>query len=110
MSVRRCLRCGTTVKITVDHIVPKARLRRRGVPHHPGFNTQPLCDPCNRWKGGRRIIDFRSREEHDELIVWMKMSGLGDLVREVEWLGAQDAACCDAHADERIPFLEECAW
>ena len=52
----RCLRCqksGTYDTLVVDHIRPISR---------GGTNTlnniQPLCDPCNRWKG-RRIISYR---------------------------------------------------
>ena len=51
----RCLRCGTTKDITADHVIPLAK----GGPHNAS-NIQPLCRPCNSWKGVK-IIDFRQR-------------------------------------------------
>lgn len=54
----RCLRHGEQLpfeELTEDHIIPVG----------PGIsdsidNIQPLCGPCNSWKG-RRTIDFRRR-------------------------------------------------
>lgn len=49
----KCLRCGGSGELTIDHIVPLI---------HGGANTianaQPLCMPCNRWKG-TQTIDYR---------------------------------------------------
>lgn len=54
----RCLRCrkpeSLLLKLTPDHVVALAR----GGEHAP-VNIQPLCGPCNSWKGAR-TIDFRS--------------------------------------------------
>lgn len=53
----RCLRCGRAepeVALTRDHVVP---LGTPGASDDIG-NIQPLCGPCNSWKG-RRTIDFR---------------------------------------------------
>lgn len=51
---RKCLRCERTDrKLTKDHIQP---LSRNGT-HHIS-NIQPLCGPCNSWKG-TRTINFR---------------------------------------------------
>lgn len=54
----RCLRCGRRepeVALTRDHVVPL------GLPGaSDGIeNIQPLCGPCNAWKG-RRAIDYRA--------------------------------------------------
>lgn len=50
----RCLRCEATDRPLVpDHIVP---LWRGGA--HTADNIQPLCGPCNLWKG-TRSIDYR---------------------------------------------------
>lgn len=50
----RCLRCGTTDRITMDHIVP---LSRGG--EHTADNIQPLCKKCNQWKF-TKTIDYRT--------------------------------------------------
>ena len=52
----RCLRCGAKgVELTKDHVIP---LSEGG--SNSASNLQPLCRPCNSWKG-TRIIDFRVR-------------------------------------------------
>lgn len=52
----RCLRCGIQgVRMTKDHVIP---LSEGG--SNSASNLQPLCLPCNSWKGAR-IIDFRPR-------------------------------------------------
>ncbi|MBI2893936.1 MAG: DEAD/DEAH box helicase family protein [Deltaproteobacteria bacterium] len=51
----RCLACGTTRKLQVDHVVPVSV----GGPNEPE-NLQTLCGQCNRAKGKRRI-GFRTR-------------------------------------------------
>jgi len=51
----RCLACGQTVPLTVDHVVPLAR----GGTNDIG-NVQPLCRPDNVRKG-TRTIDYRPR-------------------------------------------------
>lgn len=53
----RCLRCGRRepeVTLQRDHVIPL------GLPGASDAieNIQPLCGPCNVWKG-RRIIDYR---------------------------------------------------
>ncbi|HMQ32792.1 MAG TPA: HNH endonuclease [Chloroflexaceae bacterium] len=54
----RCLRCGRRepeVALTRDHVIP---LGLSGA--SDGIeNIQPLCGPCNAWKG-RRAIDYRA--------------------------------------------------
>ena len=52
----QCLRCGSTDQLTKDHIIP---LSEGG--SDSASNLQPLCLPCNSWKGAR-IIDFRPTE------------------------------------------------
>ena len=52
----KCLRCeatGAVVLLTKDHVVP---LSQNGTDY--ASNLQPLCGPCNSWKGSREI-DFR---------------------------------------------------
>ena len=49
----RCLACGTTENITIDHVVPTSL---GGT--NTADNVQPLCGTCNTSKGDR-IIDFR---------------------------------------------------
>jgi len=49
----KCLKCGATENLTVDHIVPKSRggtLERN--------NLQTLCLPCNQEKADN-TIDYR---------------------------------------------------
>ena len=52
----RCLRCGSSSELEVDHIVPLAA-------GGPGCwdNLQTLCRPCNQLKTGQHI-DYRTPE------------------------------------------------
>jgi 5-methylcytosine-specific restriction endonuclease McrA len=50
---RKCLRCGTLDGLTRDHIQPLISGGSNFI-----ANIQPLCRPCNSWKGVR-TIDFR---------------------------------------------------
>lgn len=50
---RKCLRCGSVNKITIDHIIPTIK----GGPNTKE-NVQPLCHSCNCRKS-RKIIDYR---------------------------------------------------
>lgn len=49
----KCLRCGSTKRITKDHVQP---ISKGGT--HNIDNIQPLCIRCNSWKHNR-TIDFR---------------------------------------------------
>jgi len=50
----KCLRCeNADVKLTMDHVIP---IQLGGT--HTVDNVQPLCQPCNSWKGAR-VIDYR---------------------------------------------------
>lgn len=52
----KCLRCGRSdVKLTADHVVPVALGGTSNID-----NLQPLCLPCNLWKGARHM-DFRNK-------------------------------------------------
>ena len=44
----RCLRCGTWLDLTIDHIVPRSRGGTDDL-----HNLQTLCRSCNSWKGDR---------------------------------------------------------
>ena len=52
---KRCLKCGATHGVEVDHIYPQADYPEKA--DDPG-NHQPLCGPCNKSKG-RKIEDYR---------------------------------------------------
>lgn len=49
----RCLRCGKQVTLTRDHIRPVTKDGSNTID-----NIQPLCKPCNSWKG-TKTIDYR---------------------------------------------------
>lgn len=51
----RCLACGTSKSITVDHIVPLSQGGSNTID-----NIQPLCIKCNMHKG-THLIDYRWR-------------------------------------------------
>ena len=50
----RCLRCGATERLSIDHVVP---ISKGGA--HSVENVQPLCIPCNSSKH-TKIIDYRA--------------------------------------------------
>ena len=52
---KRCLCCGATKRLTIDHIAP----RYTGGQHHMD-NLQTLCSVCNSLKGDRDCINFRN--------------------------------------------------
>lgn len=57
----KCLRCeasGDVVTLAKDHVTP---LAQGGI--NFASNLQPLCGPCNSWKGNRDI-DFRGRNAY----------------------------------------------
>ncbi len=62
MDGRRCLKCGTKINLTVDHIVPKAL----GGTWAWG-NLQTLCKKCNRTKAARIAI-YTDRPEAFEYV------------------------------------------
>jgi 5-methylcytosine-specific restriction endonuclease McrA len=49
----RCVRCGSTENITIDHVVPLGVFKEWAAVHHPSYrandieNIQPLCLHCN---------------------------------------------------------------
>lgn len=66
----RCLRCGATENLTLDHVSPR---RHRG--RNRLANYQVLCFPCNKWKGAF-TLDFRPAwmaerfERHSQRTGW----------------------------------------
>jgi 5-methylcytosine-specific restriction endonuclease McrA len=50
---KKCLKCGTTNKLTIDHIVPVSRGGS-----NDEENLQILCEDCNSRKGDH-ILDYR---------------------------------------------------
>ena len=92
----KCAKCGTTTgSMTVDHIVPRCRLRHLpSIMNHP-LNKQTLCQPCNNQKGNGKAIDYREDIGRFEgLVRLMRRHG----VRE-EILMAVDGALCQALPD-----------
>jgi len=53
----RCMACGTTEKLSVDHIKPISFYPELG---EVFSNLQILCRSCNSKKGNRTIVDYRS--------------------------------------------------
>ncbi|MBT1161255.1 HNH endonuclease signature motif containing protein [Bifidobacterium sp. SO1] len=49
----KCLRCGSTKNLTIDHIYPWSMGGRDDID-----NFQTLCQSCNSWKH-TKVIDFR---------------------------------------------------
>lgn len=69
---RRCLRCGTKDDVTKDHIQPLVSGGSNDIE-----NIQPLCRPCNSWKGSR-AIDFRDAhflKEHSQIPAFPNVPG-----------------------------------
>jgi 5-methylcytosine-specific restriction endonuclease McrA len=51
---RKCLHCGASENLQMDHIIPVTKGGLTSVD-----NVQPLCKPCNQHKGTKRI-DYRT--------------------------------------------------
>ena len=56
----RCLRCGSSNELRVDHILPKAAGGKGG-----WKNLQTLCERCNQLKADQHI-DYRDDERRRE--------------------------------------------
>lgn len=52
----RCVYCGSSGKLTMDHVVPVTR----GGTHGAG-NIVPACNRCNASKGNSLLIEWRAR-------------------------------------------------
>lgn len=53
---RKCLMCGSSKKVQVDHIKPVSRFPELAKCMD---NLQPLCARCNNWKSDKFLIDCR---------------------------------------------------
>lgn len=53
----RCLRCGTTRRLGLDHIHPVSKGGKTEID-----NLQLLCEPCNTEKGDQ-VMDYRPKPE-----------------------------------------------
>jgi 5-methylcytosine-specific restriction endonuclease McrA len=51
-----CFNCGSTNRLTIDHIIPLSR----GGTHSIG-NLMTLCSQCNFSKGNRLLVEWRNR-------------------------------------------------
>lgn len=60
----KCLACGETERLTIDHIVPLSKGGRNDV-----SNIQPLCWWCNTTKNAK-IIDLRQIPENERAALW----------------------------------------
>lgn len=54
-----CVFCGELGDIQIDHVIPIAR----GGVHGIG-NLQALCEPCNRSKKDKYMIEFKQQKQH----------------------------------------------
>lgn len=50
----KCLCCGSTQNLTIDHIIPKSK-GGKSVPD----NYQTLCSACNGLRGNKTTTDYR---------------------------------------------------
>ena len=73
---RRCLCCGSTYRLNVDHIRP----RYLGGSHHPE-NLQVLCGTCNRLKGIQEIDFHSTRSPRGFQPVAVPLQQLGDVTK-----------------------------
>lgn len=84
--MRTCLSCGDE-GVTKDHVVPRLVLRIiLGREDYADFcstvrkiNIQPLCGKCNNAKA-TRVIDFRPKEQHEELLFYLEEFGIIDQI------------------------------
>ena len=49
----RCVYCGSTEDLTIDHIRPRARGGETN-----STNCVTACRPCNQAKGSKHLVDF----------------------------------------------------
>lgn len=76
----KCLKCGTTENLTVDHIVPKFRGGLDGTD-----NLQTLCKSCNMKKGASMPIRLTSRilqAFNVEQIVYIAKDELKSMIKQ----------------------------
>lgn len=66
----RCAYCGTTVHITVDHVVP---IMRGGA--HASHNVVPACRSCNSRKSDRSAEEFLGGDYVEFLRRWRVATG-----------------------------------
>lgn len=72
----QCLSCGAKDLLQLDHVVPLAMGGR-----HDLLNMQPLCQPCNLRKGGRRAEDYRTGSKLVYIGPPLKIGLLRELLR-----------------------------
>lgn len=85
MKERVCVACGRPGDLTRDHVVPRLILRiMLGREQYAKFcsevrkvNIQPMCGPDNN-KKATRVIDFRPREQHEQLLFYLDKHGILD--------------------------------
>lgn len=60
---QKCMCCGSTERIEVDHIKPKSKYPKRA---YDFSNMQLLCRVCNQRKSNVRETDYRARYEQEQ--------------------------------------------
>lgn len=55
----KCMLCGVTEQIVVDHIKPRSKFPKLQLAFD---NMQVLCDSCNKGKSNKDFTDFRPRD------------------------------------------------
>lgn len=56
----KCMNCGSTNDIVVDHIRPRSKIEYKHLELEFG-NMQVLCNICNLIKSNKKVIDYRVR-------------------------------------------------
>lgn len=52
---RKCVYCGSTKDLTIDHIVSQEYCRAHSIPRNTWTNTVAACRPCNQRKDNRGL-------------------------------------------------------
>lgn len=77
----KCLRCGSTKRITVDHIKPRSKYPELALDFS---NLQVLCWPCNKAKSYRDETDYRPKQhvivEIPARCIFMAIDGIKEIL------------------------------
>ena len=70
----KCLKCGSIIDLTVDHIVPRAILKRFKIQSLGYKNWQVLCYSCN-FDKSESIISYRKdRGRLSSILLFQKLT------------------------------------
>lgn len=73
----RCMRCGGSKELTVDHIIPLGRGGK-----NLRANNQVLCSVCNHWKDNR-VLDYTKQEFPTRQLSWIEIK-VRDMYAEMD--------------------------